>query len=172
MQVQLPKARFGYFSRYVAVLAGLIALASTASSVAATTGWAHQAAGFQSNGAVNVKSLSGGTYSAIQNPSGAVAKPDQSAATQPHTVVVQATTGGFFNYGTDCFILNGPTGGTAIGLGKLTTPTSFTGLAASFSTGSGTGYAGALYLITMAAGGSNGTLPTLMGLQLLSITCR
>ena len=38
-----------------------------------------------------MRSLSGGAYAATQNPTGAVAKANQNAATQPPTVVVQAT---------------------------------------------------------------------------------
>ena len=57
----------------------------------AQPGWAHQTAGFQSNGQVTVKSLAGGSYIGTQNPSGAVAKSNQSAATQPPTVIIQAT---------------------------------------------------------------------------------
>jgi len=53
--------------------------------------WAHQNGSVQSNGAVTVKSLSGGSYSATGNPSGAVAKANQNAATQPPTVIIQAT---------------------------------------------------------------------------------
>ena len=64
-------------------------------AAAAQPGWAHQAAGFQSNGQVTVKSLAGGSYSGTQNPTGAVAKANQSAATQPPTVIIQATTTGY-----------------------------------------------------------------------------
>ena len=53
--------------------------------------WAHQAAGFQSNGQVSIKSLSGGSYVGSQNPTGAIAKTNQSATTQPPTVIIQAT---------------------------------------------------------------------------------
>jgi len=62
---------------------------------AGPTGWAHQAAGFQSNGAVTVKSLSGGSHAGTQNPSGAVAKANQNAVTQAPTVIIQATSGGY-----------------------------------------------------------------------------
>jgi hypothetical protein len=57
----------------------------------AQVGWAHQAGGFQSNGAVTVKSLAGGSYAGTQNPTGAIAKASQSAVTQPPTVIIQAT---------------------------------------------------------------------------------
>jgi hypothetical protein len=62
---------------------------------AGPVGWAHQAADFQSNGAVTVKSLSGGSYAGTQNPTGAVAKVNQLASTQPPTVIIQATSTGY-----------------------------------------------------------------------------
>ena len=58
---------------------------------AGTVNWAHLQSGFASNGSVTVKSLSGGTYTGTQNPSGTIAKTNQSAVTQPPTVIVQAT---------------------------------------------------------------------------------
>jgi hypothetical protein len=117
--------------------------------------------GFQSNGALTVKSLSGGAYSSTENPTGAVARANQSAVTQPPTVIIQATSSGFFNYGTDCYILYGPTGGNAIGIGKLPTPTSFTGFAAQYINGQA--MVGAMYLLALATGGSNGSTPTFNG---------
>ena len=53
--------------------------------------WAHQNGSLQSNGAITVKSLSGGSYAGTSNPAGAVAKANQSAVTQPPTVIIQAT---------------------------------------------------------------------------------
>lgn len=53
--------------------------------------WAHQAPGFQSNGAISVKSLSGGAYGGTENPAGAIVRANQSAVTQPPTVIIQAT---------------------------------------------------------------------------------
>ncbi|CAN7751142.1 hypothetical protein LJR269_006626 [Duganella sp. LjRoot269] len=64
---------------------------SLAAPAGAQPAWAHQAPGFQSNGAVTVKSLAGGAYGGTQNPTGAVAKANQSAVTQPPTVIIQAT---------------------------------------------------------------------------------
>ena len=58
---------------------------------AGNASWAHQAGSLSSNGSVTVKSLTGGTYAATQNPTGAVAKANQTAATQPPTVIIQAT---------------------------------------------------------------------------------
>lgn len=71
----------------IAVLATALAPPAAAGPV----GWAHQATSFQGNGAVTVKSLSGASYVATQNPAGAVAKANQNAVTQPPTVIVQAT---------------------------------------------------------------------------------
>jgi hypothetical protein len=60
---------------------------------------------------VTVRTASGTNYSASQNPGGAVVKSNQSAATQPATIVVQATgSGNPFNYKDDCYILMPPTG--------------------------------------------------------------
>ena len=76
-------------------LAGMVLIAATAPVAAEPTGWAHQAAGFQSNGAVTVKSLAGSSYVGTQNPTGAVAKANQNAATQAPTVIIQATAAGY-----------------------------------------------------------------------------
>jgi hypothetical protein len=43
---------------------------------------------------LTVKSLSGGAYGGMENPTGAVARANQSAVTQPPTVIIQATSGG------------------------------------------------------------------------------
>ncbi len=57
--------------------------------------WTWEAGKQTSNGSITVKSLSGATtYSGIQNPTGAVAKTNQNAVTQPPTVIIQATGGG------------------------------------------------------------------------------
>lgn len=78
--------------RSIGALACLLVIAASSSSAASgPTGWAHKAAGFQSNGAVIVKSLAGGSYAGTQNPTGAVAKANQIASTQPPTVIIQAT---------------------------------------------------------------------------------
>ena len=81
--------------RKAAALAGLVLIAVSAPVVAGPTGWAHQAAGFQSNGAVTVKSLAGGAYGGTQNPTGAVVKANQNAATQAPTVIIQATSSSY-----------------------------------------------------------------------------
>ena len=74
----------------MAVLAGLLALPAAAGPV----NWAHQAGAVQGNGAVVVKSLSGSSYTGTGNPTGAVAKANQNASTQPPTVIIQATATG------------------------------------------------------------------------------
>ena len=60
-------------------------------AVAGSASWAHQNASIASNGAVTVKSLAGGSYASTQNPSGASAKTNQNAATQPPTVLIQSS---------------------------------------------------------------------------------
>ena len=54
--------------------------------------WTWEAGKQTSNGSINVKSVSGDTtYSGTQNPSGAVARSNQTVVTQPPTVIIQAT---------------------------------------------------------------------------------
>lgn len=54
--------------------------------------WAWTAGKITNNGSVTVKSASGAaTYDAVKNPIGAVVKTNQSAVTQPPTVIIQAT---------------------------------------------------------------------------------
>jgi len=81
-----------------------VALALTiASAAAGPVNWAHQAAGaVQSNGAVTVRSLSGGAYSATTNPSGAVARINQNAATQPPTVLLKGRSKAYRANGASC----------------------------------------------------------------------
>ena len=56
--------------------------------------WTWEAGKQTNDGSITVKSVSGGsTYSGTQNPTGAVAKTNQNAVTQPPTVVIQATGG-------------------------------------------------------------------------------
>lgn len=62
-----------------------------APSAGAQPAWAHQSVAFQNNGAISVKSLSGGAYHGTENPTGALARANQSAVTQPPTVIIQAT---------------------------------------------------------------------------------
>jgi hypothetical protein len=75
----------------LAAIVALAALAGTCQAFAAGPSWAHQNGSLNSNGAIVIKSLSGGSYNAVQNPTGAIAKTNQNAATQPPTVIVQAT---------------------------------------------------------------------------------
>ena len=73
--------------RVAAAILAVVPLAGSAGPVS----WAHQDGSLSSNGAVTIKSLAGGSYSGTVNPMGAVAKANQSAVTQPPTVIVQAT---------------------------------------------------------------------------------
>lgn len=134
-----------------------------ASSYTSAVDWAHQTSDFASNGAITIKSLSGGTYAGTQNPTGAVAKTNQNAVTQPPTIIVQATNGG------TCYTFQPPTGmGFAseshyrTGIGTLT-GTTFKGvlgylssdrtLALSGALGDST-YAGNRLLIAALSGGA------------------
>lgn len=57
--------------------------------------WTWEAGKQANNGAITIKSTNGSTtYSGTQNPTGAVAKVNQNAVTQPPTVIIQATGGG------------------------------------------------------------------------------
>ncbi len=72
-------------------------LLSVAQSAAASgpAQWTWEAGKQTNDGSITIKSVSGETtYSGTQNPTGAVAKTNQSAVTQPPTVIIQATGGG------------------------------------------------------------------------------
>ena len=69
------------------VLAGLAIL--TAHPTFAQAVWAHQNGSVQSNGAITIKTLSGGSYNGHANVTGSVAKANQTAAVQPPTVLVR-----------------------------------------------------------------------------------
>ena len=73
-----------------AILAAVIALIAPGTTHAQAT-WAHQNGSLAPSGAVAIRSLSGGAYVGTQNPAGASAKGNQAAATQPATVLIQAT---------------------------------------------------------------------------------
>lgn len=61
-------------------------------AVAGPPQWTWDAGKQSNNGSITVKSASSGTsYAGTQNPTGAVAKLNQNAVTQPPTVIVQAT---------------------------------------------------------------------------------
>jgi hypothetical protein len=45
----------------------------------------------QSNGSISIKSLSGGSYAGTVNPAGTIAKSNQSAVTQPPTVIITSS---------------------------------------------------------------------------------
>ncbi len=87
-------------------------------AVAGSASWAHQDGSLQSNGAVTVKSLSGGSYTSTQNPSGAIAKANQNAATQPPTVIIQATGSSSYMVAATRLRYNGNLGGVAGGTAK------------------------------------------------------
>ncbi len=76
----------------------LIAMLLSVAQSAAASGpaqWTWEAGKQTNDGSITIKSVSGGTtYSGTQNPTGAVAKTNQSAVTQPPTVIIQATGGG------------------------------------------------------------------------------
>lgn len=78
----------------------IIALLATLCAVPAFAGpgpaWAWDASKITNNGSVQIQSTNGSsTYNVVQNPTGAVAKANQSALTQPPTVIIQATSGGY-----------------------------------------------------------------------------
>ena len=141
----------------------LVTLLATAAAQAGNVNWAHQAGTLQSNGSVTVKSLSGGSYAGTQNPTGAVAKSNQNAATQSPTVIIQATSSGIpFNYKDDCYIIMPPTGAgytqetlPRLGAGKIDATTGkFIGLLTFFGPGSGYPSASANALLAALLGGS------------------
>lgn len=84
----------------------LLALAQTAIA-APPPQWTWEAGKQTNNGAITIKSVNGSTtYSGTQNPTGAVAKTNQNAVTQPPTIIVQASGDqikriqrGYFNFG-------------------------------------------------------------------------
>jgi hypothetical protein len=74
-----------------AFAAAAVAIAFAALPAAAQPGWAHKGPDFNINGAITLQTRGGDSVTATQNPVGAVAKANQSAATQPPTVIIQAT---------------------------------------------------------------------------------
>ncbi len=130
------------------------------SPLAAGQKWTWEAGKQTSNGQIIVKSLSGSTtYSATQNPTGAVAKTNQNAVTQPPTVIIQATgSAGVFNYKDDCWIFDfafdscPSCGQKRIGAGKMNLSTNkFTGVLATASPTT-TGVGGAMVLSILTGG--------------------
>lgn len=110
-----------------------LTLALTTTLTHAAPQWTWEAGKQSSGGEIIIKSTNGSTtYSGTQNPTGAVAKTNQTAVTQPPTVIIQATSGGLpFNYKDDCWIfdLTGHVSEWFIGAGKIdTTTTTFTGI--------------------------------------------
>ena len=125
--------------------------------------WAHQNGSVQSNGAVTVKSLSGGSYSATGNPTGAVAKANQNAIAQPPTVIIQATSGTAFNYQSDCFIMTIAGTGPWIGAGKMDAANKFTGVIAMTGTYAATGASNVI--LSMLTGGATYSMSAQAGYQ-------
>lgn len=125
------------------------------SSVAAAAGpqWTWEAGKQTNDGSITVRSVSGaGTYSVTQNPTGAVARTNQSAVTQPPTIILQATSGGpVFNYTTDCYRF--AAGGTwQLGAGKYDSGTGkFTGISARHE-GDDSLYVGATHVVAILTG--------------------
>lgn len=118
-------------------------MVAAATPAGAQPAWAHQAPGFQSNGAITVKSLVGGAYGGTENPTGAVVRSNQSAVTQPPTVIIQAT-GSAVAFETTTALYSGNLGGIAganakcqaefgagwkmVTLGKLTSASTYAAL--------------------------------------------
>jgi len=118
-----------------------IAVLTLACQATAGPKWTWEAGKQTNNGSIIVNSVSGSTsYNVTQNPTGAVAKTNQSASTQPPTVIIQATGGGtFFNYGDNCYVVYPPLGMgypnesyPRIGMGKLV-GNNFTGMIAYYN---------------------------------------
>jgi hypothetical protein len=144
----------------------VIAAAGVLAALPAAAGqvdWAHQNGSLQSNGSVAVRSLSGVNSSVAQNPNGAVAKTNQSAATQPATVLVQATSGTAFNYQSDCFIMTIGGNGPWIGAGKIDAANKFTGVIALTGKNASTGASNVI--LSMMTGGSNYSVSGSSGYQ-------
>ncbi|MQA40759.1 hypothetical protein [Rugamonas aquatica] len=108
----------------------LAALCSTGAWAATGPAWAWSVGKISNNGSVQVQALNGGgSYDIVQNPTGAVAKANQSAMTQPPTVIVQSTgSAPPFNYKDDCWVVN-TVAGRFFGAGKVDAG-KFTGLMA------------------------------------------
>ncbi len=78
----------------VLLIAMLLSFAQSAAA-AGPAQWTWEAGKQRNDGSITIKSVSGGsTYSGTQNPTGAVARTNQNAVTQPPTVIIQATGGG------------------------------------------------------------------------------
>ena len=138
-----------------------VALVGLAQQAFAEPQWAWEAGKQTNNGAITIKSVSGGTtYSGTQNPTGAVAKTNQNAVTQPPTVIIQATGGAMpFNYKDDCYVIDlaGHVGYWFIGAGKIdaaSSPAEFTGLMGYFK--GSAGYGGGQQVLTALLGAGSG----------------
>lgn len=67
----------------------ILAVFSSGAGTAGQVDWAHQNGSISSNGAVTVKSVTSGSYAGTTNPTGVVAKSNQTANTQPPTVIIK-----------------------------------------------------------------------------------
>lgn len=144
-------------------LALSLALLGLVQQAVAEPQWAWEAGKQTNNGAITIKSASGGTtYSGVQNPTGAVAKTNQSAVTQPPTVIIQATSGAMpFNYKDDCYVIDlvGQVNKWFIGAGKIdatASPAKFTGIMGWYGGGSGYGAGGQQVMTALLGAGSGG----------------
>jgi len=73
---------------------GMVLMGLCSATSAAGPQWTWEAGKQTNNGAITIKSTNGSTtYPGTQNPTGAVAKTNQNAVTQPPTVIIQATGG-------------------------------------------------------------------------------
>lgn len=142
-----------------AFVAALVVISGPA--LAGPPQWAWEAGKQTNNGAITIKSINGSTtYPGTQNPTGAVAKTNQNAVTQPPTVIIQATGGSLpFNYKDDCwmFDLAEHAGSWFIGAGKVDTLTSkFTGIMGYSLGGNGYGAGGQAVMTALLGAGSGG----------------
>jgi hypothetical protein len=140
-----------------------------AAAIASITSLAHAQAGSASkwwwetyNGSGSVQLKSPGTVSATRNPTGDAAQPATTAATQPPTVIIQATGGALpFNYKDDCYVIDlaGRAGNWFIAAGKINTTTSpaqFTGIMGGYGGSNGAGSGGQQVLTALLGAGSGG----------------
>ncbi len=96
------------------ILLGALCLLLAGETIAAgAIQWTWEAGKQTNNGSISIKSVNGGsTYPGSQNPTGAIARTNQSAVTQPPTVIIQATGGsGGMCVGTTRTLYDGNLGG-------------------------------------------------------------
>lgn len=152
-----------------------LTLALTTTLTHAAPQWTWEAGKQTNNGEITLKSTDGSTsYTGTQNPTGAVAKSNQTASTQPPTVIIQATSGSGtpFNYKDDCWVFDLAGAGQAnnwfIGAGKIdTVGPKFTGVMGWYGGGGSSYGAGGkdvmAALLGVGAGGANNYNPKWCG---------